>query len=406
MTEPTQDAAPAGISSVIELIGKGAPGGVCDLDSAGVVPISRIPLTLGGTGGLVASTTQTISHSLAGGSGGGLESTYPVWVKASDFNYYVDSTHAYRTTSASTIVANYYRHSTACAASQWAQATVTGMDGERALQGLILRSGSATSAGSRDGLIVLWWTTDAYESRVSIGRFLSRDQIAWMREAPCATISDGSVLRASVAGDTVTAYVDGTEVLAATSSALGGALGSYPGIYLANGGGFSDFRAGSTTTPMRVNQPLAVHLTSNYTNPSGSDMIAGGNWAQVIGPDDVFRSGGETGLGGNTAYARCVIPTNGWYRCELWVSSGATTGTAACKIMRRTGTAAPTVTSDSIASNLGNAGGEGTPLFAATVELMQAGDVVYWSSWASVSSVIKTANFGAVKTRFMLTRIA
>ena len=64
--EPDQNATSAGVTSIPEMIGKGAPSGVCDLDAAAVVPMSRIPMAVGGTGGLTSTPTQIVAHSMTG----------------------------------------------------------------------------------------------------------------------------------------------------------------------------------------------------------------------------------------------------------------------------------------------------------------------------------------------------
>ncbi|GAA4758825.1 hypothetical protein ACFQNE_02125 [Gordonia phosphorivorans] len=409
--EPDQNATSAGVTSIPEMIGKGAPSGVCDLDAAAVVPMSRIPMAVGGTGGLTSTPTQIVAHSMTG-TAGGLAGVYPsVWEQASDPNYYTGSFGVRRDSSYTGYTADYYLHTTALSQTQWAEVEVSPESacGYDDMHGVVLRAGNETGPSTRNGLLVVVANDYGSNGFVSIARFTSRvSNITWLREVRMsAPIAPGDVIRALVDGDTITVSVNGAEVVAYSGAQVSAQTGSRVGVYAGNGGRIKNFKAGTVSTPMRVNQPLCVHLASTYSNPANTDLIAGGNWSQVTGPSGVYLPGGTSGLGGNTAYARCVIPATAWYRVELTVQSTATTGTAGIKIMKRTGTAAPVVTTHSIASALGNAGGEGTPLYACSQpEIFAAGDVIYWATWASVATTFQPQAFGQIKSKFTLTRVA
>ncbi|MFT4087403.1 MAG: hypothetical protein QM658_09660 [Gordonia sp. (in: high G+C Gram-positive bacteria)] len=411
MTEPVQDAAPVGLSSIADLIGKGAPGGVCELDDSAAVPLARLPMSVGGGAGLTYSAVQTITHSMMGDDV--LHLAFPgIWERASGTStgdvYFTNADGVRRFVGLKDYTADYYLHTTSVGATQWASVEVTSASQStaNAMHGVILRAGNDTTSGNRNGILIVFWNaSNGADGRASIGSFTSRTNVTWLRTVPAAVVGSGDVLRAQVLDSTVSVTRNGTPIVSYAGPEVASASGGRVGIYVGNDGRIKNFKAGTITAPMALQDPLVVKLSTQYTNPANTDLFAGGNWAQALGVGGVFATGGSSAVAGYTSYARCAIPATGWYRSEFSCQSTATSGTAAIKILARTDSTAPSVTTDSIASDLKTAGGEGAPLYATALRYFTAGTIIYWSTWASASSVIKPAHFGGLEAVFTLTRI-
>ncbi|AKJ72343.1 hypothetical protein BH787_gp05 [Gordonia phage GMA4] len=156
----------------------------------------------------------------------------------------------------------------------------------------------------------------------------------------------------------------------------------------------------------RTSAPICeVALTTGYTNGANSDAFAGAGWTAQVDTDSMFRAVG-TGSGiGNTTYSRMRIPFAGRWLLDFWVEmSSSTVWNGSCKIMAKTGTTAPSVTADSIATSFGPSAGntpEGCPLHASYSGVLTAGTIIYWSTFRTVSGPVQTANFGGIQTKIV-----
>lgn len=166
----------------------------------------------------------------------------------------------------------------------------------------------------------------------------------------------------------------------------------------------SNFKTQLYGDPGRDSVPMCeVRLTSQYTNSANADAFAGAGWTlqqQTVSP---FHYANGTGSGvGNTAYQRLRIPISGRYLLDFQAFFGSTNAyNAAIKIMAKTGTAAPSVLNDSIASDMSpsSAGSEGTSLHAHVIDYFAAGTIVYWGTWRSTSGPVLVTQFGGMRTK-------
>ncbi|QKY79983.1 hypothetical protein PQD13_gp71 [Gordonia phage Clawz] len=156
---------------------------------------------------------------------------------------------------------------------------------------------------------------------------------------------------------------------------------------------------GDTDAPPRL---LCEALSNRSYTVSTSDLFAGVSWDPGYDPYGMFYPAGQGSGWGYASYARIRIPVSGRYRLEWFqhmARSGAAVGDVAGKIMAKTGTGAPTVTADSISTDLiRNVSATDGPVRAFGRFYLEAGTYLYWSSWASPYKNVVQYGFGNIRT--------
>lgn len=149
---------------------------------------------------------------------------------------------------------------------------------------------------------------------------------------------------------------------------------------------------------------------ADYAQPANSDVrlamsMNGGD--TTWGPYSSIFYGSGAGAGiGRSGYSRFRIPVSGYYRVQLWLTSSATTGSAACKILASSSTTVdPAIATDTIATYASPAVSEGTPLHCRVEKYFAVGTCVYGASWASVAGTIKAAVFTGVVGKFKIEKL-
>ncbi|WNM68796.1 hypothetical protein SEA_SOOS_66 [Gordonia phage Soos] len=152
-----------------------------------------------------------------------------------------------------------------------------------------------------------------------------------------------------------------------------------------------------STAPM-----CEVFLTTQYTNGANADAFAGAGWTVNSETPQMFYGVGQGSGIGNTTYSRMRLPFSGMWTLDFQlVYGGSTSFNGACKIMAKTGTAAPSVLNDSVASDFSPSAVsvEGCPLHAVVTRYFAANTIVYWSTWRSTSGTVLVTNFGNIRTK-------
>lgn len=156
-------------------------------------------------------------------------------------------------------------------------------------------------------------------------------------------------------------------------------------------------------SPSRSDQPFCeVRLTTQYTNAANADALAGAGWTVYAQSPTMFYDVGAGSGNGNTTYSRMRIPFSGRWLIDFQAELGSTTAyNGAIKVMAKTGTAAPSVTADSIASDAGPSAAsvEGRPLHAHIIDYFEVGTIIYWGTWRSTSGPVLVTNFGGIRTK-------
>ncbi|WNM68797.1 hypothetical protein SEA_SOOS_67 [Gordonia phage Soos] len=156
---------------------------------------------------------------------------------------------------------------------------------------------------------------------------------------------------------------------------------------------------GDVNAPPRL---LCEALSNRSYTVNTTDLFAGVSWDAGVDPFGLFYSAGSGSGFGYSPYARIRIPVSGRYRLEWFqhmARSGAAVGNVAGKILAKSGTGAPTVAADSIATDLiRNVSATDGPVRAFGRFYLEAGTYLYWSSWADPYKNVVQYGFGNIRT--------